>query len=274
MKVVAHVVIVALFGITGVLLIHAGMSSGVSFLFQPPLTIASAHDLSSRTSPSYFTLQQFIGETWLPRSEFQIGVSLCVIAFLSPLLATTWKLPTFLTAERKVGKRTKAVALALVIAGLTSFAFFAGYIALWNLIPPPHLFFRLFDDSSFPGGNWFGVPPAVSFASAAIAAVVVWVEGGLLGALRRVLTLVMSPPAFIYALDLLLLHPSEMVWHVTNFLSLGVMPSSGGFELGFFSISISPSFDNGIDLFSNWLLLILSGFLASVGLWDTIKRKR
>jgi hypothetical protein len=58
-----------------------------------------------------------------------------------------------------------------------------------------------------------------------------------------------------------------MVWHVTNFLSLGLMPGNSGFELGYFPVDVSPSFDNGIDLLSNWLLLMVAGFLTCIGLW-------
>lgn len=274
MKVSTLVVTVALSAVMGVLLIHAGLSSGLSFLFQPQVIVASVHGPPFGKYPSHTTLQQFAARAWLPRSEVQIGLGFCVITAISPLLATSWKLPTFLTAERRVGKRTKAVALALVVAGLAVFAFFAAYIALWNLIPPPHPLYKLFNDPKFPGGNWFGVPPAVSLSLAAIVAMVAWLKRGLLVSLKRVLTLVVSPPVFIYTLGLLLLKPSEMVWHVTNFLSLGVMPSGAGLELGFFPISVSPSLDNGIDLFSNWLVLMFSGFLTSVGLWGIIKKRR
>lgn len=262
MKVAALLAVVSAFAVTGGSLMYIGLSSSANFLFV------------KRFFPGPHPVQQFTAATWLPRSEVQVGLGLCVIAALSLPLAVKWKLPPFLTAERKVTKKTKAVALALVIVGLIGFTFFAGYIALWNLIPPPHALYRLFNYPSFPGGNWFGVPSAVSFASASLAALVFWIEGGLLRALKRVLTLVMSPPVFIYALGLLLFYPSNMVWHVTNFLSLGVLPRSAGPELGFFPISVSPSFDSGIDLFSNWLVLMLAGFLTSVGLWDIIPKNR
>jgi hypothetical protein len=171
----------------GLELVYAGLSISNVIYLQISLTSSNA------------TLQKFNALVWLPRSEVQIGIGLCTIAVLSLLIERRWSVSSSSVNVRKLGEATRKILLVLVVVCLTGFAFFAGYVVLWSLIPPPHPFYHLFDDPSFPGGGWFGVPAAGLLALAAVAALLRWIDDGIVRSLGRVISLVVSPPAFVYA---------------------------------------------------------------------------
>lgn len=239
-----------------VTLLYFALSNATNFVFTPGAETAGNERLY------VIQLREFRNSVWLPMSEIQIGIGLLIASGLVLLVAVKeWRLPSVLTRAGRYKKSLlrlnrlflfiEPFALVLIVVGIVGYGFLTFINLTYNMTwfgarwakHVEHLFrFRY-----FPGKNWLGVAAFTSLFISTCAAMARWIGHGLSVAFRRAIIHVAAPLTFGWTVVLFLTHPSSMVWHAVNFLPWSVA---------------------GVDLVSNWLVLVVSGFFTAVGLFE------